>query len=103
MMIRFLIFSISLVFTVTSIQAKQDPNLVYILVDDMGYGDVSSLNPDSKIQTPHIDRLANEGMIFSDAHTSSSVCTKTRYNVHTGRYNWRTSLKQGVLNVYGPR
>lgn len=81
---------------------QQAPNLVYILVDDMGYGDVSSLNPDSKIQTPHIDRLAKEGMIFTDAHTSSSVCTPTRYNVLTGRYNWRTKLKQGVLDGYGP-
>jgi len=82
--------------------AKQAPNLVYILVDDMGYGDVSSLNPDSKIKTPNIDRLATEGMIFTDAHTSSSVCTPTRYNVLTGRYNWRTSLKRGVLDGYGP-
>ncbi|MEO0510457.1 MAG: arylsulfatase [Verrucomicrobiota bacterium] len=81
--------------------AKQVPNLVYILVDDMGYGDVSSLNLGSKIQTPHIDRLAKEGMIFTDAHSSSSVCTPTRYNVLTGRYNWRTHLKSGVLYGYG--
>ena len=61
------------------------PNLVYIICDDLGYGDVSALNPRGKIPTPHIDRLAEEGMIFTDAHSSSSVCTPTRYNVLTGR------------------
>jgi len=74
------------------------PNIVYILADDMGYGDIQCLNPDrSKIPTPHIDRLAAEGMIFTDAHSTSSVCTPTRYGVLTGRYNWRTHLQKGVL------
>jgi len=77
------------------------PNLVFIMCDDLGYGDVSALNPDSKIQTPNVDRLAAEGMTFTDAHSSSSVCTPTRYNVLTGRYNWRTRLKRGVLDGYG--
>lgn len=86
----------------TKAAEKIAPNLVYILVDDMGYGDVSALNPDSKIQTPHIDRLADEGMIFTDAHSSSSVCTPTRYNILTGRYNWRTRMKRSVLDGYGP-
>jgi len=77
------------------------PNIVYILADDMGYGDVSILNKrDQKIPTPHIDRLGKEGMIFTDAHSGSAVCTPTRYGVLTGRYAWRTRLKAGVLHGY---
>ena len=76
------------------------PNIVYLLADDWGYGDVSCLNPDSKIQTPHTDRLASEGMVFTDAHSNSAVCTPTRYGVMTGRYCWRSRLKRGVLNGY---
>ena len=78
------------------------PNIVYILADDMGYGDVQILNPErGKIPTPHMDQVAKEGMIFTDAHTTSSVCTPTRYGIMTGRYNWRTELQQHVLNGYG--
>ena len=73
------------------------PNIIYILADDLGYGDVSAFNPAGKIRTPHLDRLAAEGMRFTDAHTSSSVCTPTRYGILTGRYNWRSPLKQSVL------
>lgn len=76
------------------------PNIVVILADDQGYGDVSSLNPDSKIPTPQIDRLAREGMVFTDAHSSSAVCTPTRYSLLTGRYHWRTRLQSGVLGGY---
>ncbi len=76
---------------------QSKPNIIYILADDMGYGDVSILNPEGKIKTPHLDQMANEGMIFTDAHTSSSVCSPTRYGILTGRYNWRSTLKQGVL------
>jgi arylsulfatase A-like enzyme len=76
---------------------SQHPNIIYILADDLGYGDVSSFNPESKIRTPNIDRLAAGGMRFTDAHTSSSVCTPTRYGILTGRYNWRSTLKKGVL------
>lgn len=85
-----------------SLHAKTSPNIVYILADDMGYGDVSALNPDSKIQTPNIDRLAAEGMHFTDAHSGSAVCTPTRYGILTGRYSWRTRLKSGVLDGYDP-
>ena len=82
--------------------ADSQPNIVYILADDMGYGDVQCLNPGrGKIATPHMDRVAAEGMIFTDAHTTSSVCTPTRYGIITGRYNWRTKLQEGVLNGYG--
>ncbi len=71
-------------------------NIVYILADDMGYGDVSCMNPRSRIHTPHVDELASGGMRFEDAHASSAVCTPSRYSVLTGRYCWRTRLKDGV-------
>ncbi|MEN3943365.1 arylsulfatase [Prosthecobacter sp. SYSU 5D2] len=75
------------------------PNIVFILADDLGYGDVQCLNPDrGKIPTPHLDRLAGQGMTFTDAHSGSSVCTPTRYGLLTGRYSWRTRLQKGVLD-----
>lgn len=80
--------------------ATPPPNILFILADDQGYGDVSALNPQSKIATPHLDRLAKEGMAFTDAHSSSSVCTPTRYSILTGRYHWRTRLQSGVLGGY---
>lgn len=76
------------------------PNIVVILADDLGYGDVGALNPESGIPTPHLDRLAGEGMSFTDGHSGSAVCTPTRYGLVTGRYCWRTRLKSGVLNGY---
>ncbi|WDE96441.1 arylsulfatase [Lentisphaera profundi] len=79
-----------------------NPNIVFILADDMGVGDLSCLNENSKIQTPAIDSLASEGRIFTDAHSGSSVCTPTRYGLLTGRYSWRTQLKERVLNSYSP-
>ena len=76
------------------------PNIIFIMADDLGYGDVSCYNPDSKIQTPNMDLMASQGKIFLDAHTPSAVCTPTRYGVLTGRYPWRSELKQGVLWGY---
>jgi arylsulfatase A-like enzyme len=76
------------------------PNIIVILADDLGFGDVRCNNPDSKILTPNIDRIANEGMRFTDAHTSSGVCTPTRYSLLTGRYHWRTHLQSGVLGGF---
>ena len=76
------------------------PNIVFILADDLGYGDVSCLNENGKIPTPNIDRIAKSGVKFTDAHSSSAVCTPTRYGILTGRYNWRSTLKQGVLNGF---
>ncbi|MBU2939209.1 arylsulfatase [Lacinutrix sp. C3R15] len=78
--------------------AKLTPNIIYILADDLGYGDVQSFNPEGKIPTPNLDDMASNGVKFTDAHTSSAVCTPTRYGILTGRYNWRTSLKNGVLS-----
>lgn len=73
------------------------PNIVYILADDLGYGDVGVYNPQSKIPTPNLDRLAAEGMRFTDAHAPDAVCTPTRYGVLTGRYSFRSRMKSGVL------
>lgn len=78
------------------------PNVVIILADDLGSGDVRALNPASRIPTPHLDRLASAGMTFTDAHSPSAVCTPTRYGLLTGRYCWRSKLKQGVLGGYSP-
>ncbi len=82
------------------ISSGSAPNIIIILADDMGYGDVQALNPKSKIPTPHLNKLAEKGMTFTDAHTPSSICTPTRYGLLTGRYCWRTSLKKGVLKGY---
>ena len=76
------------------------PNIIFILADDLGYGDVSALNENSKIKTANIDRLVSQGVSFTDAHSSSAVCTPTRYGILTGRYNWRSNLKAGVLMGY---
>lgn len=95
---------ISLISTclVLATQAAEKPNIVYILADDLGYGDVQCLNTErGKILTPHMDKVAADGMTFTDAHTSSSVCTPTRYSIMTGRYNWRSKLQSSVLNGYG--
>lgn len=78
------------------------PNIVFILADDMGYGDVKSYNPHhGNISTPHIDKIGRNGISFMDAHSSSSVCTPSRYTILTGRYNWRSKLKEGVLEGLG--
>ena len=76
------------------------PNIIYILADDLGYGDLKCFNPFSKIPTPNLDNMAKNGIKFTDAHTSSAVCTPTRYGILTGRYNWRSSLKSSVLSGY---
>jgi arylsulfatase A len=78
------------------------PDIVFILADDMGYGDVQVLNPQSRIPTPNMNRLAGEGTSFTDAHSSSSVCTSSRYSILTGRYCWRTALPRGVFAGYEP-
>lgn len=78
------------------------PNIIFILADDMGYGDIAALNPESGVPTPNMDRLVQEGIHFTDAHSNSSVCTPTRYGVLTGRYAWRSRLKEGVLWGYDP-
>lgn len=76
------------------------PNIVLILADDMVYGDISYYNPMSKIRTTCLDGMARESAVYTDAHSSSSVSTPTRYGILTGRYNWRSTLKRSVLNGY---
>ncbi|MBM79332.1 MAG: arylsulfatase [Planctomycetaceae bacterium] len=81
-------------------ECSDRPNIVYILADDLGYGDVGAFNDEGKIKTPHMDQLAAGGMRFTDAHSGSAVCTPTRYGVLTGRYSWRTRLQSGVCWGY---
>lgn len=76
------------------------PNIVILYADDMGYGDLAIQNPDSKIPTPNLDRLAREGVRFTDAHSSSGICTPSRYALLTGRYHWRKF--HGIVNAFGP-
>ena len=79
---------------------NQKPNIIYILADDLGYGDVQSFNPVGKIPTPNLNDMSSNGTKFTNAYTSSSVCTPTRYSILTGRYNWRTELKSFVVSGY---
>lgn len=85
-----------------AVAAPPRPNLLVILADDLGYGDVQCYNPErGKLPTPHIDRLAAQGMRFTDAHSSSGVCSPSRYTLLTGRYHWRTRLQQGIVGAWG--
>ncbi len=100
MLVRLALLCLAIVSTVT---AADRPNFVFILCDDLGYGDVKCNNPEGKIATPHMDAVAARGMRFTDAHSSSAVCSPTRYGVMTGRYNWRTKLQSSVLGGLSPR
>lgn len=82
--------------------SSRHPNIVVIMADDLGWGDLGCMNPASKIPTPNMDRIAAEGMRFTDAHSPSAVCTPTRYGLLTGRYAWRSSLKRWVLGGASP-
>ena len=87
------VIAVGLSFFIAGIHAEQAnanrPNILFIYLDDLGYGDVTCYNPDSKIHTPNIDRLAKEGMVFTDAHTPAPICGPSRYGLMTGRYPWR--------------
>src|SRR5262245_54917058 len=80
--------------------AAPHPNILILYADDLGYGDLGIQNPDSKIPTPHLDRLARQGMRFTDAHSSSGVCTPSRYALLTGRYHWRSF--HAIVDSFGP-
>ena len=101
-LLRLLILSLTAVrLPAVAAEAGGKANIVYVLCDDLGYGDVHCLNPQrGKIATPNIDTLAGQGMVFTAAHSSSAVCTPTRYGILTGRYNWRTRLQSGVQGGY---
>src|SRR6187401_2416771 len=100
---RLILSTVAILAFATSLHAADRPNIVVILSDDYGWGSAGcyGANPDL-IKTPNIDRLAKEGRRFTDANTTSSVCSPTRYSVLTGRYCWRTSLKFEVLNTFAP-
>ena len=92
------ILGLSLFQSCTPIESPPSkPNIIIVLADDLGYGDLSCFNPEGKIKTPYLDQMAAEGMRFTDAHSGSAVCTPTRYGLLTGRYAWRSKLKSGVL------
>ncbi|MGJ8561347.1 MAG: sulfatase family protein [Litorimonas sp.] len=82
--------------------SSSKPNIVLIYADDLGFGDIRSYNPDSAVPTPYLNDLAAGGMSFTDAHSSSAVCTPSRYSLMTGRYSWRTRLKRAVLQGRSP-
>ncbi len=82
--------------------AVEKPNIIVILADDFGVGDIQAHYPNNKIPTPYLDRLVDQGMSFTDAHSASAVCTPTRYGLLTGRYCWRTGLQEWVLAAYEP-
>ncbi len=94
--------AISVASPLLPIAVAEKPNIVIILADDLGYGDLHCYNDRSKIPTPNIDRMAEQGLRFTDAHTPSSVCTPTRYGLLTGRYCWRTPLQRSVLWPWDP-
>lgn len=101
---RFLVPLVAAVSCLSPLHGREPlkPNIVYILADDLGYGDVGCYNPTSKIPTPNLDRLAQEGVRFTDAHSPSAVCTPTRYALLTGRYAWRTRLQRNVIGPFSP-
>src|SRR5207253_2935572 len=101
---RFLLLFALTAFLAGGVKAaeKTPPNVVVILADDLGCGDCTCYNKASKIQTLNIDRVAAEGMRFTDAHSGSGVCSPTRYGLLTGRYAFRSRLKLGVLHGYDP-
>jgi arylsulfatase A-like enzyme len=101
-LVTLLLLCLSLLSWSTAAAATRRPNIVVILADDLGYGDLGCYNRDSKTPTPHLDRLATSGMRFTDSHSPSSVCSPTRYALLTGRYAWRTRLQRGVLGPWSP-
>ncbi len=87
---------------VQSASRDESPNIIIVLADDLGYGDVHCYDPDHCcVATPNIDRLAQQGLMFTDAHASASICSPSRYSVLTGRYPWRSKLQEHVLHVHG--
>src|SRR5581483_6374020 len=101
------VVALSLLVLATAVRAADAPdasrpNIILLLADDLGFGDPHCYNSESKIPTPNMDRLAREGMRFTGAHSTASVCSPTRYSILTGRYAWRSRLKLGVLKPWDP-
>ncbi|MBX2852830.1 MAG: arylsulfatase [Phycisphaeraceae bacterium] len=80
----------------------EHPNILIILTDDLGYGDIACYNPESKVPTPNIDKLAEQGMRFTDAHSPATVCTPTRFSVMTGALCFRIGKSPVFTGVGGP-
>ena len=100
---RFAILALAAVLLSSAFAADaRNPNILVILADDLGYGDVGCYNPQSKVPTPHLDRLAREGMRFTDAHSPSTVCTPTRYSLLTGQMAFRINYRSVFAGVGGP-
>ncbi|MDX2445010.1 MAG: arylsulfatase [Bacteroidales bacterium] len=91
--------SLMLIFTNCSKVEYKKPNIIIIYADDMGYGDLNCQNPNSKIPTPNLDKLASEGMRFTDAHSSSGICSPSRFALLTGTYHWRR--QHGIVGPFG--
>ncbi|MGI9392412.1 MAG: sulfatase family protein, partial [Parvibaculales bacterium] len=102
MPMRYFLTLLVFLFVPASGGAADKPNIIIIFADDLGYGDIQSYNRESRVPTPHLNRLAKAGVSFLDAHSASAVCTPSRYALLTGRYAWRTKLKKGVLWGYSP-
>ena len=100
---RVLLNSLFLILSFCSLlnSEQKTPNVLLIMVDDFGWGDASCYNAKPLFETPAIDQLAHEGIRFKNAFTPHSVCTPTRYALLTGRYCWRTHVREGVLAGYG--
>jgi len=96
-----LLTACSAILSGTAEVAAERPNIILIYSDDQGFGDASCYNPNSKFKTPNLDRLAAEGIRFTNAHSSDTVCTPSRYGLLTGRYCWRTVKKKGVMGAEG--
>ncbi len=97
---RLILMVVAVAISTVGVLAESRPSVILILADDLGYGDVSCNNRDSKIQTPNIDKLAAQGLRFTDGHSSAAQCSPTRYGLMTGRYSWRTRLQLGVLQHF---
>ena len=98
----FHLFLITFGVSISLSEENQLPNILFILADDLGYGDVRCYNSESKVPTPHLDQLAEEGILFTDAHSPSTVCTPTRYSILTGRMAFRTGMRGVFTGVGGP-
>ena len=98
----FHLFLLTLGISISLSEEKQLPNILLILADDLGYGDVGCYNIESKVPTPHLDQLAEEGILFTDAHSPSTVCTPTRYSILTGRMAFRTGMRGVFTGAGGP-
>jgi len=100
--LRLSVFTFGLALPLAAAAATSKPNIVVLYADDLGYGDVQCYNPErGRIPTPHIDKIASQGMRFTDGHSSSGVCTPSRYTILTGRYHWRSRLQSGIVGVFG--